>query len=229
MKDFVKKAVGGALVYAPISVQTKMKEEMEMAYWRLNLRKSNGQFYNGHFEEYFTNLFDLDKSFYTGKSVLDIGCGPLGSLEWADNAVRRVGADTLGDRYLKLNKGTQSMAYIKAGAESLPFEDASFEIVSLFNSLDHVEDVNAAVKEAQRVLCVGGTLLLIVEVDHKPTITEPQTVDETLLHRFEQCDVTMKKIFNIRDDHDVYASISDASVRENDSVPGILCAKLVKT
>ena len=37
--------------------------------------------------------FNLDKSFYKNKRILDVGCGPRGSLEWDDMALERVGLD----------------------------------------------------------------------------------------------------------------------------------------
>ncbi|MBY8977674.1 methyltransferase domain-containing protein [Rhodobacteraceae bacterium NNCM2] len=228
MKDLIKKIVGGILVYSPKSVQTAIKEEMEITYWKNVLRKSNGKFYNGHYQEFFTDLFELSKEYFAGKKLLDIGCGPLGSLEWADNAAKRVGVDPLGDRYQKLNKSAQSMEYVRAGAESLPFGDGAFDIVSLFNALDHVENVSNAVNEAQRVVAAGGDILLIVEVDHRPTITEPHYLTEAILDDFDQCEVLSRATFIVNQQHDVYASISEAVERRDSSTPGILCARLRK-
>lgn len=228
MKDLIKKVVGGILVYSPKSVQTMIKEEMEITYWKNVLRKSNGKFYNGHYQEFFTDLYGLSKDDFAGKTMLDIGCGPLGSLEWADNAKERIGVDPLGDRYQKLNKSAQSMKYVRAGAESLPFDDGRFDVVSLFNALDHVENVDNAVGEAQRVLAPGGDILLIVEVDHRPTITEPHFLTEDILNDFNQCDVLWRETYLVNEQHDVYASISEANKRADASTPGIMCARLRK-
>jgi len=51
----------------------------------------------------FLDYFGLSKDFYKGKKILDIGCGPRGSLEWADMTLERVGLDPPGRKILKDN------------------------------------------------------------------------------------------------------------------------------
>src|SRR5205807_10170395 len=55
-------------------------------------------------------------------------------------------------------------------------EDHQFDVVSAFNCLDHVEDPGRAAREIARVLAPDGLALLIVEVGHPPTLTEPLTL-----------------------------------------------------
>ncbi|MEI4234892.1 class I SAM-dependent methyltransferase [Roseovarius sp. D22-M7] len=226
--NIIRRVVGGVLSVSPKGIQTRFKEEAELWYWRRVLKASNGEFYNGHFKSRFTDLFSLDENYFTRKKILDIGCGPLGSLEWATGAAERVGVDPLADRYVELNGGRQSMKYVRSGSESLPFEDARFDVISIFNALDHVEDVASSVAEIQRVLTPGGDLLLIVEIDHPATVTEPQSLREDILADFEQCDVIYQVIYAIRADHNVYGSIKDANPRKQVGDPAILCARLVK-
>ena len=120
------------------------------------------------------------------------------------------------------------MRYVEAGSEQLPFDTAHFDIVTTFNSLDHVEDVGAAVAEAQRVLAPGGTLLLIVEVGHKATLTEPHSLDETIAACFSQVNEVSREVFGVRDDHNLYGSISERKVRQKPTDPGILCIRFEK-
>lgn len=160
--------------------------------------------------------------------MLDIGCGPLGSLEWAEEAAERVGADPLADKYIKLNGGIHRMKYVKAGSEELPFEDGYFDIVSIFNALDHVEDVSASVVEAERVLAPGGDLLLIVEINHKPTLTEPHFLTDNILEDFRNCETRTRMECAVNAQHNVYGSIFEAQPRATPDDPGILCAHLVK-
>jgi ubiquinone/menaquinone biosynthesis C-methylase UbiE len=76
------------------------------------------------------------------------------------------------------------MTYVAAGAEAIPFEDGHFDFVSTFNSLDHVDDVDAAIAETARVTRPGGTLLLICDVNHEPTPMEPHTFGWEIIDRF---------------------------------------------
>lgn len=218
-------AVG--LRFAPDGMRASYKRTFEMLFWRKHLLKSGG-FQHVHMLKAFTESFEIDPSFYDGKHILDIGCGPTGSLEWADGAARRVGVDPLAARYLKLNGGTQKMEYVTAGAEDLPFDEGAFDVVSIFNALDHVDNVDAAILEAVRVTKIGGTLLLIVEIDHRATITEPHTLEEDITDKFLQCDVDLKRIYRTRDDHNLYQSVFDALPREKAGDPGIVVARLTK-
>ena len=60
-------------------------------------------------------------------------------------AAERVGLDPLADEYVQLHERPQQMRYVAGGAEEIPFEDGHFDYVSTFNSLDHTDDVDAAI------------------------------------------------------------------------------------
>ena len=176
-----------------------------MTYWE-GRAAQEGALHHAHFEEFFTVQFGLTVADYAGNRVLDIGCGPRGSLEWAASATERVGVDPLVDQYAQLGIRDHAMKYIKSGAESLPFEDQHFDIVSCFNALDHVDDVDAAIGEFTRVTRPGGIGLLLVEVDHEPTPTEPHHLEPGLLDRFTGWTAAFSELVAIRDDHDLYGS-----------------------
>src|SRR5215208_921353 len=82
----------------PSSLRLRIKRWAELRYWRT--RESIDS--NAHYEYFFTEHFGLDRDFYKGKRVLDVGCGPRGSLEWMDVASEVVGADPLADEYRKI-------------------------------------------------------------------------------------------------------------------------------
>lgn len=156
------------------------KKRDELAHWVGQALQGEA---NDHFEYFYTTEFNLLKSFYDNKKILDLGCGPSGSLEWADNALERIGVDPLAKDYLKLGAWRHKMKYVNSGSESMPFTDGYFDVVFSFNALDHVDDIDATVKEIKRVLKPGGTFLLITEVNHPPRITEPAYIPMDFIDR----------------------------------------------
>lgn len=162
----------------------RRKHRSELAYWRE--RRTHGPLEQGvpFYRWFFCDFFGLGPDDYLGRRVLDIGCGPRGSLEWADMAAERVGLDPLADEYVRLHERPQLMRYVAGGAEDIPFDDGHFDFVSTFNSLDHVDDVAAAIAEITRVTRPGGSLLFACDVGHEPTPTEPQAFGWEILDRF---------------------------------------------
>lgn len=105
-----------------------------------------------------------------GDHVLDLGCGrgaTLGSLiERAGESGRVFGLDRM-DRSLK-EAGARYAAAVESGrlvlvqgeVLDLPFPDDTFEVVVCQNVIERVDDCEAAVVQARRVLKPGGRLLL---------------------------------------------------------------------
>lgn len=156
----------------------------ELAYWK-SARSREGVLQNAFYEALFTTDIGLDRAFYTGKKVLDVGCGPRGSLEWADMAAERVGLDPLVDSYRALGIDKHKMCYVNAPAEQIPFPDGYFDVVTSINSLDHVDVLDSAIKEIIRVLAPGGQVVLMVEIHRKPTIAEPIILSWDVMHKFQ--------------------------------------------
>jgi ubiquinone/menaquinone biosynthesis C-methylase UbiE len=162
------------------------KRRSEFSYWKRK-RTEKGHLDNAFYEWLYTSYFRLTPGFYAEKRVLDIGCGPRGSLEWAHMARERVGVDPLANKYRELGTDAHAMRYVNAGAESIPLPDQHFDVVAAFNSLDHVEDVDRAIAEIKRLTKPGGLFLLIVEVNHLPTNTEPLTLQWNIVDQFRDC------------------------------------------
>lgn len=159
------------------------KSYAELSYWKKK-KQEEGEFSNRYYRYFYTEHFNLTIDDYTGKRVLDIGCGPRGSLEWADMAKERVGLDPLAESYLKLGADQHNMEYVTSGSEAIPFADEYFDVVCSFNSLDHVENVEETIKEIKRVTAPKGCFLLMVEINHKPTNCEPHEIKPDIVDGF---------------------------------------------
>jgi ubiquinone/menaquinone biosynthesis C-methylase UbiE len=116
------------------------------------------------------------------------------------------------------------MHYVATRAERLPFDDGSFDVVSTFNSLDHVEDADAALAEMRRVLAPGGTLLLLVETGRPPTVTEPLALDATIVERVRLRCVDVRRY--ARHTGGLYLDL-DAGIPWEDG-PGWLAARFIR-
>jgi SAM-dependent methyltransferase len=161
------------------------KGDAEFEFWRKIRDDAGGALENSYYEQLFTDQFGLSREFFAGKRILDIGCGPRGSLEWATEAARRVGLDPLADRYRDLGIDKHVMEYWSAPAESIPVPDESFDIVSSLNSLDHVDDLRRTLDEITRILVPGGSFLVEVEFGHRPTDTEPIEIPSDLVETLQ--------------------------------------------
>lgn len=215
LKPAAKYVLNTAIFALPAATRQRYKEFHELRYWKgvtapIAMDRAKLEHERSHYEFFFTEFFGLGRADYAGKRILDVGCGPRGSLEWAHMTAERVGIDPLADRYRALCEDKQQMTYVCAPSEKMPFPDAHFDQVSTFNSLDHVDDVDAAIAEIKRVVKPGGRILLIVEVGHAPTPTEPHFLDEKLVERFApQFRPVNARLFGVRDDHNLYGSMRD--------------------
>jgi len=169
---------------------TKAREEL--AHWVGQALKKEA---NDHFGFFYTTEFGLTKDYFNGKCLLDVGCGPSGSLEWADGAEERIGLDPLANEYLALGAITHKMRYISAPAEKMPFKDGHFDAVFSFNALDHVDSLDQTVIEIWRVLKWGGEFFLITDMNHSPTTTEPTCIPIDFAERMERQFTLLEKSY----------------------------------
>ena len=217
-----------AVKYWPV----RWKEFNELDYWK-GRKRAEGQLSNRHYEYFYTEHFSLAPGFYNNKVIMDIGCGPRGSLEWASMASRRIGLDPLANEYLRLGASEHQMEYINASSEKIPVKDAECDAVFSFNSLDHVEDVDKTLSEIKRIVRPGGIFLLIAEVNHLPTDCEPHELTpasllDSLKPEFE-CESL--KIYQPAV-HGVYESIRAGKLfkyPEEANEIGYLSAKFIRT
>jgi ubiquinone/menaquinone biosynthesis C-methylase UbiE len=222
-----------ALRNVPAVAQTRLKEWKELRYWKKK-RAQEIDLTNSHYAYFYTECFGLGLDDYRGHKLLDVGCGPRGSLEWATTAAEAVGVDPLADRYRSLQTHKQRMTYVNAYAEDMPFVDGHFDDVFCFNALDHTADFRSALEEIQRVLKPGGRFLLITEVNHPPTLAEPNCILPNELSALlgNHYNALNQQIVRVRDDHNVYQSIRDGNMVDAAALPfgepGIFIAHLIK-
>jgi len=99
----------------------------------------------------------------SGKSVLDIGCGRGEWLAFLKNGNCHVSGIDLSSKAIETCKRRMPAGQFVTGpAETLPFGDAAFDLVTCLGSLEHFLDKAAALREMVRVAKPEASFLLLV-------------------------------------------------------------------
>ncbi|WP_241005380.1 bifunctional 2-polyprenyl-6-hydroxyphenol methylase/3-demethylubiquinol 3-O-methyltransferase UbiG [Nocardioides sp. zg-1228] len=91
----------------------------------------------------------------TPRRTLDVGSADAPSVAWMRGAQQHVALDLFPD-------GLRPGEGVVGSATELPFADATFDVVSAFDVVEHCADDARAVAELLRVLAPGGRMLISV-------------------------------------------------------------------
>src|SRR5262245_46249061 len=98
----------------------------------------------------------------TNLDVLDAGCGTGYWISRLASARRRiVGLDASAEMLSRARSQNKQWSCVRALAEMLPFENASFDRIFAVNSLHHFTDKAGFICQARRVLRPGGGIMTI--------------------------------------------------------------------
>jgi len=118
----------------------------------------------------------LEPHLESGLSLLDVGCGPgTITVEFAKRLVpgRVVGVDAASAAIEKASIfAADNLEFMIGNAYGLPFDDNSFDVVHSHQTLQHLADPVAALREMRRVAKPGG-LIAVRDVDYAGTICFP--------------------------------------------------------
>lgn len=94
-------------------------------------------------------------------TVLDLGCGVgYGSYNLGDMTNFVVGVDNAFYALPAPHQKSSSILFVNALAETLPFQDASFEVVVSLQVIEHIQDDHQYLAEIARVLTGNGVLII---------------------------------------------------------------------
>lgn len=95
--------------------------------------------------------------------ILDVGCGTGRNLDLLGQFGRAVGVEPDGPGLEQCRaRGLGPDVVVAGTATAIPFPDSSFDLVTSFDVLEHLDDDGAGLREIRRVLRPAGHLMLTV-------------------------------------------------------------------
>jgi SAM-dependent methyltransferase len=116
-----------------------------------------------HRSDTFKNRWEAATGGLTGKTVIDIGCGPGNIYATLKGKPEHLIGVDVAPKSLELAK---ELGYtpVLADANNLPFKSGIADVVTLNATLHHTENMDSVLKEAGRLVKPGGVLV----TDHDP-------------------------------------------------------------
>lgn len=138
-------------------------------------REECSYFEKEHFDIYSPENIAKYKSYHcflvnaglAGVGVADVGCGRGGFLLWLNNNnwnANCVGVDVDLKSIPTMNEDvkTSDLSFREGVAVALPFSDGTQSLLTYFHVLEHIRNIDQVLREAYRVLRVGGHILIEV-------------------------------------------------------------------
>jgi len=131
--------------------------------------------------------------------VLDLGFGEgYGTAHLADNCKEIIGVDVEDKVVAYANKRYQkdNCHFIKYDGNILPFDDNSFDVITSFQVIEHIENEPAYVSEIYRVLKPGGRAILTTP--NKATRLKPGQKPFNRFHKREYYSFELKSALSAK-------------------------------
>jgi ubiquinone/menaquinone biosynthesis C-methylase UbiE len=171
-----------------------MEKEVHKGYEEHLLGDYRNFWWNKEFLDLMAGRLEMERY----RRLLDVGCGLChwsrllveylakpAEIFGVDNNKQWTKGNAAAEAYFNLHQA--SLELVDADAQSLPFEDGSFDIVTCQTLLIHLKDPALALREMKRVLRPGGMILCAepnnrVQALVKSSFSANDSIDEILDH-----------------------------------------------
>lgn len=118
--------------------------------------------------------YQFAREYFAASGALDLGCG-TGYGTAALTTSRAIGIDISHEAIAYAREHFLRPMFLQASAAALPFREKSFDLVTAFEVIEHLEDWRALLGEARRVLTPEG--LFLVSTPNKLYYSESRAKD----------------------------------------------------
>jgi ubiquinone/menaquinone biosynthesis C-methylase UbiE len=163
------------------------------------------------------------REYISGRSVLDIACGTgfgIGLMKDYARNVAGVDVDIEAARTAAMECGRNASVLLGDGL-SLPFADESFDVVTSFETLEHLHDRHGFLVELRRVLKQGGLLILST-----PNANYTEPVDGRPKNRFHVHEYTPDELRPELDSVFAIETFVGQALRDDFGIPPFYDAQL---
>jgi len=141
-------------------------QKLELKYWRKTGIKKGTSIYDNYWK-----AFDLFKYDFSGKKIVDVGCGPFGGVFYNCKDLDVTLVDYCARTYNEMN--LCKMNIINGNLNKrLFFDDNIFDYAVCTNTIDHILDIQNGFCELNRILKQEGILFLYVHLRKKNQLTK---------------------------------------------------------
>jgi ubiquinone/menaquinone biosynthesis C-methylase UbiE len=111
---------------------------------------------------YLDEMFRFVSHFCSSGRLLDIGCAYGLFLSRCDSMFRTYGID-VADVANECKNNTAAVITISDASLGLPYDDKMFDVVTMFFSIEHMNNPKKVLLEACRVMVQGGSLIIFTD------------------------------------------------------------------
>ncbi len=131
--------------------------------------------------DWFKHKFKVRDLIEGSERILDIGCG-TGAITCVMAAIPNrvvIGLD-VSDYLIEEHRNSDQFKFVQSDAHKLPFDDGSFDCVTVFWVLHHVDKPDQVIGEALRVLSHSGKLIIVEDI-----LSNQTRFDRTLVRLYD--------------------------------------------